>query len=272
MAHEENSEQEKAKKTWWIYVDITAIIVILVLLGVGWVVKHEYDKARQKEMQEIQQAKEAQEAKALENAMKEAKCEAKYEKERLAWQEQMKKQEEERKEKEAKREEERKEKEAKREEERKERKGKEAKREEERKEKEARYEEERKEKEARYEEKEAKREEERKEKEARYEEERKGQKEAEANMWKVEANRWKSIEQQQGQLKARLAEKARLVEEAKLAMETKVPVKMSVYNLKDGRKIRVKLAVEQGYNIIIKTEKNEMVTIKKSDIEEIEHE
>jgi len=44
---------------------------------------------------------------------------------------------------------------------------------------------------------------------------------------------------------------------------------MPVYILKDGRRIKAKLAVEEGDNVMLKGEDDKMVTIKKSDIEEV---
>jgi hypothetical protein len=47
---------------------------------------------------------------------------------------------------------------------------------------------------------------------------------------------------------------------------------MPVYILKDGRRIKSKIAIEDGENVVLKTEDNKMVTIKKSEIEGIGNE
>jgi len=73
MAAPEN--KESARTTWWIHINVTAVIVILALLGVGWYFKHEYDHAQRLELLERQRAKEEREAKDRELALKEAERE-----------------------------------------------------------------------------------------------------------------------------------------------------------------------------------------------------
>jgi hypothetical protein len=56
------------------------------------------------------------------------------------------------------------------------------------------------------------------------------------------------------------------------AIKAAPPKTNPVYILKDGRRIKTKIAVEDGDNVILKTEENKMITISKKDIEGIGHE
>ena len=80
-----NTEVKEGKSTWWIHIDFTVIIVIVVLVGIGWYVKSEYDKnvvrervkleiarkeREQKEQEARAEAEERQKAAAAENERK----------------------------------------------------------------------------------------------------------------------------------------------------------------------------------------------------------
>lgn len=67
MARFQNEGGSKA--TWWVHINLTAVIGIVALLAVGYIVKREHDKGKEQEAQEAERSRKEREARDRENAI-----------------------------------------------------------------------------------------------------------------------------------------------------------------------------------------------------------